>query len=88
MNKDKNTQCFWHANGKLECRNITISNKNNDNSYLEFNNFSTPNDNYHPDKYLENYNYYQQSNFKEKNKNKYIAPPKTYTRVKYLQGNI
>ena len=84
MNKDKITQCFWHANGKLECKYIDFP-KKNDNTYVEFKNYSTPNNNYHPDQYLYNYKYYQAP---YKNENKYIAPPKTYTRVKYLQGNI
>ena len=87
------TQCYWHANGQLECK--TIQPKKLSNEFIEFNTFSNPNINYKPNAYHDNYNYYQQSNkyycLNQKSdlpgKNNYIAPPKTYKRVNYLDGD-
>ena len=87
------TQCFWHANGQLECKTINVS-KNLSNESVEFNTFSNPNMNYKPNGYHDNYDYYQKSNNYCLNqncdlpgKNNYIAPPKTYKRVAYLDGD-
>ena len=91
------TQCYWHANGELECKNISVNTKQETKSYVEFNTFSNPNMNYNPNAYHENYNYYQQPAknccFNQNNNsglpgnNNYIAPPKTFTRVRYLSGD-
>ena len=88
------TQCFWHANGQLECKTINVS-KNLSNESVEFNTFSNPNINYKPNEYHDNYEYYQKSNNSYclnqncnlPEKNNYIAPPKTYKRVNYLDGD-
>ena len=88
------TQCYWHANGQLECKKINTPN-NPSKEFVEFNTFSNPNMNYKPNAYHDNYDYYQKSNnsyclIQNSNlpgKNNYIAPPKTYKRVSYLDGD-
>ena len=97
MDKQNITQCYWHANGQLECKSINVPVKQQSRSYVEFNTFSNPNMNYKPNEYHQNYNYYQQPVkqccFDQKNQselpgnNTYIAPPRTFKRVNYLGGN-
>ena len=60
MDKQNITQCYWHANGQLECKSINVPVKQQSRSYVEFNTFSNPNMNYKPNEYHQNYNYYQQ----------------------------
>jgi len=95
-NRDNITQCYWHANGQLECKSINVETKQDSRTSVEFNTFSNPNLNYRPDAYHNNYNYYQQpaktccfnknQNSGLPGDNTYIAPPRTYTRVNYLGG--
>lgn len=95
MNNENITQCYWHANGDLECKTINMPKKQDSKSYVEFDTFSNPNMNYQPNAYHNDYDYYQQpvknscliQNSELPGKNTYIAPPKTFTRVKYLQGS-
>ena len=54
------TQCIWNANGELSCKTMNIeTNKNNNyKNYNQFDNFSTPNNMYQPNKYQKNKQWY------------------------------
>ena len=98
MNKDLTyTQCYWHANGNLVCKKVTVPyNSNQDQTNLEFKSFGCPNSNYKPNAYRQHYNYYQQAHSNtcgpscncEKNELQYqwISPPRTKKQVNYLDG--
>lgn len=98
MNNDISyTQCYWHANGNLTCKKVTIPyDSNKSNSNLQFNSFSCPNSNYKPNEYRNNLDYYQQphSNMCGQNcdctntplPNQWFSPPRTQKRQQYLQN--
>jgi hypothetical protein len=53
--------CYWHANGELACRSVpNETNPNNHANYVQFTNFSTPNQNYNPNGYRDQKEYYEQ----------------------------
>ena len=57
------TQCFWHSNGNLVCQNLQVPyNKDKYKQYVEFDNFSTPNQNYKPNEYRKYIDYYEAPN--------------------------
>lgn len=54
------TQCVWNANGELVCQRIPVKfNPNKYQSYVQFKDFSTPNENYKPNAYRENIDWYE-----------------------------
>ena len=59
----KYTQCYWQANGNLVCQKLDIPyDQNRYKNYVEFDDFSTPNQNYNPNGYRENLQYYEAAN--------------------------
>ena len=55
------TNCYWHANGELKCKKVTVPyNPNQSSNILEFDSFSVPNKNYKPNEYRKNFDYYEQ----------------------------
>tara|TARA_B100000674_G_scaffold66473_1_gene45934 strand:- start:94 stop:462 length:369 start_codon:yes stop_codon:yes gene_type:complete len=56
----KFTQCYWHANGNLDCNNVSTNyDENRHNTNTVFDDFSTPNQNYRPNEYRKNKDYYE-----------------------------
>lgn len=54
------TQCVWNANGELVCQRIPVNyNPNKYKNYVQFKDFSTPNENYKPNSYRENLDWYE-----------------------------
>lgn len=97
MNKDSitYTQCYWHANGNLVCKKVTVpNNKNKFQEYHEFNSFSCPNKNYKPNAYRDNFDYYQSPPEKmcgadcncnpRELPNQWLSVPRSYKLTKYL----
>ena len=56
------TQCMWNANGELSCRKVEFNKVNTPSKYLQFKDFSTPTENYKPNEYRNNTNYYEKAN--------------------------
>tara|TARA_B100001057_G_C22167758_1_gene688177 strand:+ start:131 stop:382 length:252 start_codon:yes stop_codon:yes gene_type:complete len=54
------TQCIWNANGELSCNpiKVVVDKNNNYKNYIQFDNFSTPNNNYKPNYYHQNKQWY------------------------------
>merc|ERR1712072_1041780 len=97
-NKISYTQCYWHANGELKCKRVTVPyNQNQSNDNLQFNSFSEPNENYKPNEYRKNFDYYEQpppkmcglncSNEENNLENQYISPSRDFEIQKYLNQN-
>lgn len=53
------TQCMWNANGELSCQKVQYSKVNTPSKFLQFNDFSTPTENYKPNEYRKNLSYYE-----------------------------
>ena len=91
-------QCYWHADGSLKCQRHKFTyDPQKYKNYTEFNSFSKPNQNYKPNAYRENKEYYEQPYqynsgvdrnvpVNEYNCNKqWLAPPQTKTRTDYFK---
>ena len=96
-NEIRYTQCYWHANGNLVCNQVNVPyEQNRHQKYVEFDNFSTPNQNYNPNGYRKNLQYYESANnYKcsvpcnncnrpENNNYDWMSPQKTYDKKSYL----
>jgi hypothetical protein len=99
MNAQYFDQCYWHADGTLNCSKHKFTyDPNGYKKYTEFDTFSKPNENYHPNAYRKNINYYSEpykynsgvNRQVQENKysidNKWLAPPQTLTRVDYFKS--
>lgn len=87
-------QCFWHADGSLKCKKeiLTYDPKKYQN-YVEFDDFSTPNENYKPNEYRNNLDFYEKPykydtgvsrNIHDKDyfdKKKWLSPPQTKKKI-------
>ena len=90
-NNDKNTgdveqsnkspQCFWHANGNLICHSNQNPPTSISEKQVEFDTFSSPNQNYQPNNYRQNKQYYEQPVTKKVCQSS-LSPPLTDDRVK------
>ena len=101
MDNKKNityTNCYWHANGEMKCKQVTVPyNPNQSQQNVEFDNFSTPNSNYKPNEYRQHFSYYEQpapqmcgancSCDKKEIDNQWMSPSRDYHRKEYLKNN-
>ena len=89
------TNCYWHANGELKCKRVTVPyNPQQSKDNLEFNSFSVPNSNYKPNEYRKNFDYYEQPPPKMCGENcsyddsvlenQWMSPSRDFNRQKYL----
>ena len=86
------SQCFWHANGTMVCKKMPLTyDPNLYKKYVLFNNFSDPNENYQPNNYRNNKDYYEKPlNYNSgvdrqvndySNSYDWLSPPHTKTRT-------
>lgn len=94
MDKNYYNQCFWDATGELNCKRVALEyDENLYKKYVQYSSFGKPNNNYKPNHYRKNTNFYNlpyeynsgvDRNIKKfKPEPEWLSPPITKDKLEY-----